>query len=450
MRAARAGAQLVYFHADAVKWLVMPNASEAVMSGTPEASGRAAGRVPAARDAGRVGIWLAILAAALIARIAFVALMPREILWSDGREYDAVARQLVDHGTYGMQGLRPPGYPTLMAAVYWMFGKNLLALRLVEAVLGTLSVGLIGLIGLRVFGRRAGLIAAALAALHPVLAFLPATEFPENFAVLLIVLALGAAFAALARGGWWRWAACGALFGLATLTRANIVTLLPGFALGAAAMLARERRGWGLPLVVTCAALALTLAPWIVRNHQVHGRWAFVSTGGGRQFWCGNSEQTTGSTLVVPQPDSAMQVAIAHVPSEHAMDAYYYSKGMEFIRAHPVRAAQLYALRLGNLFALYPEPVTRSFISQWSRWAQGLASVVIFTGVWIGLGQWKREPALWPMAGGIATFALVNALFFMNLRYRMAFEPCLLLMAGLGWAGLWERRAPSASTLGRP
>ena len=111
-----------------------------------------------------------------------------------------------------------------------------------------------------------------------------------------------------------------------------------------------------------------------------------------------------------------------------------------------VRAAQLYVMRLGNLFALYPEPVTRSFINRSSRWAQGLSSVVIFIGVLVGLGHWKREPALWPLVGGIASFALVNALFFMNLRYRMAFEPCLILMAGLGWAGLWNRRTPVAST----
>lgn len=408
--------------------------------------------LPAARTpkgAGPYGIWLAILAAALAARLAFVAFMPPVIMWADGREYDAVARLLVDHGTYGLQALRPPGYPTLIAAVYSVFGKNLLALRLVEVVLGTLSVALIGLIGTRLFGRRAGLIAAALAALHPVLAFLPSTEFPENFAVLVIVLALGAAFAGLRQGGAWGWAAAsGALFGIATLIRPNIVTLLPGFALGAVFMLARERRGWVVPVAACCAALALTLAPWIVRNHHVHGRWAFVSTGGGRQFWCGNSPQTTGSTLVIPMPDSTMREAFRHVSSEYAMDAYYYSKGMEFVRAHPARAAWLYVTRFANLFALYPETVTHTFINRWSRWAQGISSIVIYLGVLLSLRRWKREPALWPMVGAIVTFALVNALFFMNLRYRMAFEPCLLLMAGLGWAGLgWA--SPGAARLPR-
>ncbi len=405
---------------------------------------------PTAPGAGPYPIWLAILAAALIARLAFVAFMPPFIMWSDGREYDTVARLLLDHGTYGLQALRPPGYPTLIAAVYRVFGESLLALRLVEVVLGTLSVALIGLIGTRLFGRRAGLIGAALMALHPVLAFLPATEFPENFAVLLIVLALGAAFTGLRRGGSWRWAAAsGVLFGLATLVRANIVTLLPGFAVGAAILLARERRGWVLPIVACGAALALTLAPWIVRNHHVHNHWGFISTGGGRQFWCGNSPQTTGSTLVVPEPDSTMRYALQHVSSEFEMDAYYYRKGMEFVRAHPGRAAQLYVLRLGNLFALYPETVTQTFINRWSRLAQGISSVLVYLGALLALRRWKRAPALWPMVAAIVGFSLVNALFFMNLRYRMAFEPCLLLMAGLGYASL-ARDVGSAGSAASP
>lgn len=397
--------------------------------------------------AGHNVIWFVILAAALIARLAFVAFMPPVIMWSDGREYETVARLLLDHGTYGGQALRPPGYPTLIAAVYRVFGENLIALRLVEVVLGTLSIGIVGLIGTRLFGRRAGLIAAALAALHPVLAFLPATEFPENFAVLLIVLALGATFAGLQAGGSWRWAAAsGVLFGLATLVRANIITLLPGFGLGAAFLLARERRGWALPIVVCGAALALTLAPWIVRNHRVHGRWAFVSTGGGRQFWIGNSPRTTGSTLLPPEPDSTMREAFHH-QNEFEMDAYYYRRGMEFIRANPGRAAQLYVLKLANLFALYPEPATRSFINHWSRFAQGISSVLVYLGALLALRRWKREPALWPMVAGIVGFSLVNALFFMNLRYRMAFEPCLLIMAGLGYAGLARGGASAGATM---
>ena len=69
-----------------------------------------------AKCGGSRGTWLAVLAIALIARLVFVAVVPRVIVWADAREYDELARWLVDRGTYGPQALRAPGYPTLMAA----------------------------------------------------------------------------------------------------------------------------------------------------------------------------------------------------------------------------------------------------------------------------------------------------------------------------------------------
>jgi 4-amino-4-deoxy-L-arabinose transferase-like glycosyltransferase len=399
----------------------------------------AAGPGPSADDRGSRWIWLAILAVALIARLVFVAVVPRVIVWSDGREYDELARWLVDRGTYGLQALRAPGYPTLMAAVYLVFGKSLLALRLVEAVLGTVTVGLVGAIGSRLFGRRAGLIAASLMALHPVLAFLPSTQYSENTVVLAIVLALGAASEAWRKGGWWRWAAAGVFLGAATLVRPNVILMWPGLALGFMVALVRERRGWLLPLLVASLALVLTVAPWVVRSHQVHGRWFFVATGGGRSFWLGNNPWTDCVTWTYTPPDSATQTEMSRLPNEFALDDYYYRKGVEFIRDHPARAARLYGVKLGNLFALYPEPFTRNFMSAWARWAQGLASVLVYAGVLFAFRRWRVEPALWPLTASIVTFSLVNALYYSVLRYRMAFEPCLLLMAGLGWAGVWER-----------
>jgi 4-amino-4-deoxy-L-arabinose transferase-like glycosyltransferase len=404
----------------------------------PLRSGPAGPGLPA-EDGRSRWIWLAILAIALIARLVFVAVVPRVVVWADAREYEELARWLVGHGTYGLRALRAPGYPTLIAAVYLVFGKSLLALRLVEAVLGTVAVGLVGAIGSRLFGRRAGLIAATLMALHPVLAFLPSTQYSENTVVLAIALALGAAFEAWRRGGWWRWAAAGVFLGAATLVRPNVILMWPGLALGFMVALVRERRGWFVPMLVTSLALVLTVAPWTIRNHQLHGRWFFIATGGGRSFWLGNNPWTECATWTYAEPDSTTQAEIRRLPDEFALDRYYYRKGVEFIRDYPARAARLYGIKLGNLFALYPEPYARNFMSAWARWAQGLASVVVYAGVLFAFRRWRAEPALWPLTASIVSFSLVNALYYSVLRYRMVFEPCLLLMAGLGWADAWER-----------
>jgi hypothetical protein len=79
-----------------------------------------------------------------------------------------------------------------------------------------------------------------------------------------------------------------------------------------------------------------------------------------------------------------------------------------------------------------------------SRWAQGAASTVIFAGAIASLGLLRRRPELWALAAAMAGFALVNALFFSVMRYRLAFEPCLLWMAGVGWteviaSRVWRR-----------
>ena len=378
-----------------------------------------------------------MLAAALLVRLLIVALIPPVIVWPDGREYDAVARSLVEHGTYGTQTLRPPGYPTLMAGVYAIFGPNLIALRVVEAVLGTVAVGVVGAVGVSVFGPAAGLLAAGLMTVHPILAFLPSTQYSENTLVLVLSLGFAAVFAAWRAGGLWRWAIAGALFGLAALIRPNTVVLLPGLALGLLPALRRARRGWIAPALVAAAALMLTVVPWIAHSHRLHGRWFFIATGGGRQFWIGNHARASADTRAPELWNAAELDSLRGFPTGIEQERWFYREGMRSVRADPARAARLYVARLGNLFALWPETHSRTaYVGVWSRWAQGTASVVIFAGVLLALTRRRSEPAVWILIGAVVSFALVNAAFFTVLRYRMAFEPCLLWLAGAGWTSL--------------
>src|ERR671929_1570278 len=51
----------------------------------------------------------------------------------------------------------PPGYPFLLAGVYWVFGADTANALLANAVLGALTVPLAYLIGLRALGRPAAI-----------------------------------------------------------------------------------------------------------------------------------------------------------------------------------------------------------------------------------------------------------------------------------------------------
>ena len=378
------------------------------------------------------GPWLAIVGAALLARLAFALLMPPRILWPDGLEYEAVARSLLLHGTYGLQTLRPPGYPTLIAGVYALFGENLLALRVVEALMGAASVAIVGLAGAATFGRSAGLLAATLMALHPVLAFLPSTQYSENTLVLVLAAAFASAFAAWRRGALGWWALAGALFGIGALVRPTTVFLLPGLGLGLVLLLRRERRGIQ-PVVVALVALVTIVAPWVVRSHRVHGQWFFVATGGGRQFWVGNNARATAETSSPTQWNAAERESLASYPDEIARERWHYREGLRFVRAEPVRAAGLYLKEITNLFALWPETFSRAVaIGGLGRWAQGAATLTIFAGALLALARLRAEPLLVPLWLAIASFTLASAAFFTVMRYRMVIEPCLLWLAGFG------------------
>jgi hypothetical protein len=102
---------------------------------------------------------------------------------------------------------------------------------------------------------------------------------------------------------------------------------------------------------------------------------------------------------------------------------------------------QLYLIELGNLFALHPETVTRTLMNRWSRVTQSVASLVVYAGVLLALFHWRRAPSLWPLAGAVVTYSLANSLVYSSMRYRMVFEPCLIVMAGLGWTSLLAWRA---------
>jgi 4-amino-4-deoxy-L-arabinose transferase-like glycosyltransferase len=377
--------------------------------------------------------WYMILTAALAARLAFVAMTPPAIAAVDGRYYVENARELLEHHRFG-RVQRGPGYSVFIAGVFAIFGPDLVALRVVESVLGTIAVGLVGVIGARAFGRGAGMISAALAALHPVLAYLPSTQYSENLLMLVTTAALGAVLAAMRHGGPWRWAVSGVLLGLVLLVRPGSVLLLPGLAAGLALASRYERRRWLAPALVCGAAIALTIAPWIARNHRVYGQWFFIASGGGRQLWFGNHPNATADTRIPTVLDDRMEAELGPLPDELARERHLWRRALEWERRNPGRAAWLYVLELRNLFALAPAPATGSPAGLLGGAAQAAVSLVTFAGALLSLRQLRREPALWGLLGLTLSYALGSAFFFTAMRYRVAIEPALLWMAGSGWA----------------
>lgn len=220
-----------------------------------------------------------LLVAALLPRLATAIAAPDAFFHNeqDAPFYVAAADSLLVDGTYEYQGkpisLIPPAYPLFLAGLYSVFGHGRLAVRLVQALLGTLTVFLCYLLGRELLeDRRAALLGAAAVALHPILIFWTAFHLTETL-YITITTAFFVLMLRSFRGTSARWTvAAGGMFAASLLTR----ELMAPYFLAAVPTLwaagQRNLKAIAGYLLVFLVGTAIVLGPWIARNYATFGR----------------------------------------------------------------------------------------------------------------------------------------------------------------------------------
>jgi hypothetical protein len=196
----------------------------------------------------------------------------------------------------------PPLYPYFIALA-WRATGSLQAVLWLQAAIGALLVPAVARVGSLALGRRAGLVAAALAAFYPDLVWFATRFWSETLFIVLLWWAIERTLAADRTGSPRTAAVAGVLWALATLTRELALYLVPLAAL----WVLRPRGGtpagkWLNRLRPAPAQLAvaatlvlvslLSIAPWTIRNAIVFRAFIPVSTMGGLNLWQGNTTLT--------------------------------------------------------------------------------------------------------------------------------------------------------------
>lgn len=180
-------------------------------------------------------------------------------------------------GTRGPSAYFAPGYPYFLAGVDLVSGHTerrggaVHPARISQALLGTVTVGLTGLVAWEAFGELVAFAALAIAAVYPVLIELSGTLVAENLLTALVLAAVAAALRIRSSTRPYLWALiAGVLSGLAALTHENGVLILIPLAVAAAGAVSRREPGpwwrWLIGPAILVAAAVLTITPWTVRN----------------------------------------------------------------------------------------------------------------------------------------------------------------------------------------
>jgi 4-amino-4-deoxy-L-arabinose transferase-like glycosyltransferase len=225
---------------------------------------------------------------------------------SDAYECDVIAGNLVRGAGYRgiswgqpeehLTAYRPPVTPVTWAFLFTIFGHRFDVIRLADILYGTISLLLIFLVGRRTFNERVGLLAAAGLAIWPASIVLTGSLMTETLYVMLELLFVWQCLRAGDRPSPARFAVAGLCAGVATLTRPNLLLLLPLLPLWSAVVFRGDRRALVASLAVPAVAAAV-IAPWTVRNYLVFHRFIPVSTLSGTNLLIGNND------LVLEHPD---------------------------------------------------------------------------------------------------------------------------------------------------
>jgi 4-amino-4-deoxy-L-arabinose transferase-like glycosyltransferase len=402
----------------------------------------------------RRALWAWVGVAAVVRLVYWATKFGDKLLLNDSWYYSAQARQLsqgiwfremfadrpgAEHGPLTSILMAPLSY----ASDYqnWQ--------RLLTVATGIALVWVLGRFTEAIAGRRAGVVAAALAALYPNLWMNDGLVMSESVSMLFTALSLWAA--------WWAAAAVetrslarrslvlGATLGLGVLARSELLLLVPLVVAWLTIVRRRDARTWR-PALLALVTVATVVGPWVGFNLARFERPVVLTTNDGTTLLGANCPPVySGPVLggwVVDCVTADPRYGIDEEPSVRS--ARQRSEALHFVRDHVTEVPKVVIARIGRSFDLYglDQLVLQDVGEERPRWA-----------VWVGIAWFwtlaalavvgarlvARRERLLLLAPVVVAFA-ATVLFYGAHRIRSSAEPSIVVFAAVAVAGWWDRR----------
>jgi len=415
-------------------------------------------------------LFVILFAGALVRLVLWFEFQGLNTLHDDEREYNAIAKNLVEHGEFAVSpgsltSIRPPLYPAFLAGVYSLAGvENYQAVRFLQAVISLLTVALLYRLGREVYSQRVGTWLGGLFVFYPSLLGYNNLILTEILFTFLLCLTCFCIIRSLQLDSIPWLAAGGAAMALTALTR-SVLWLFPPV-LSLFLLFAWKGPLSRRLLAVTClvAAFAIPLAPWAVRNTTLQKTLVVVDVMGGRNFMMGNYQYTPlyrSWDAVSVQGDQFWRIEVIRAYSNEEMetegkvDKLALRQGLKFVMANPGLTVQRDVVKFFDFWGLEREliagtkqgyfgSVPRPMLIALGVLILGAFVFALFSGI---VGMCVVPPADWRVHAFvlllIAFVTGMHTLVFGHPRYHLPLIPLVLLYSASACAQaslVWEQR----------
>jgi hypothetical protein len=296
---------------------------------------------------------LAFLAVGAVAvRLVYLVAFARDYRpRSDANHYQAIASEFANgDGIAGIfpftyqhpTAFRPPLYPALLGAVYWVTGVHVGVGQLLNVALGAVVVVLAAVLGAHIAGYRGGIAAGIAVGVYPPLLANDVVLLSEPLGLALLLAMI--LFLVCGRPAW-----AGVACGLLVLARpsAQLLVVVVGVWLV-------WRVGWRSAARFAVVSVVV-VAPWVVRNWVVVGTPAVVTSNGFNLVSVYSAEaQASGGFADAVFDDRFTRINLNN-RSEADLDAAYREHALDAVRDDWTIPPRVIGHNLTNYFELRPD-----------------------------------------------------------------------------------------------
>jgi len=326
-----------------------------------------------------------------------------------------------------------PVYPGLLAGIFLIFGQQSVlaaaAILIVQAILSSSTCVPLYAVAKRTFEERSAVCSTWAWALFPYEVVLPGLFVWETclsgFLAAFLCYLSTSEYADERWGGIW----AGVVWGIAALTNAALLSLMPVFLFSGYG--GRRMRCKGVATVVLVTVVVI--CPWTVRNWAVFRTLVPLRSNFGEELWKGNHPGGLGRIEYGIGPaDNVAQRERYEQLGEIAYVRQRRWEALQFIRQSPIRYARLVLYRVEYWWFAQGEGAPIFIFYR-------LLSVLSLTGMALAWRRWRVAGTL-PLFGAVVVYPLVYYLTDVYARYRYPIEPFLMVFVGYALSRVFEFR----------
>ncbi|MFH1686219.1 MAG: glycosyltransferase family 39 protein [bacterium] len=374
---------------------------------------------------------------------------------------------------------RAPLYPYMLAFLAWITNGSVFWSKFLQVLLCGGTAVFIYRLAHRLFGTAEAIVSGLAYAVYGTLLFYEQAFLIPVLFLLLLTWGMDRLVAHWEVEDLQPWLCTGLVFGLAAITRPNILLVLPFLA--ALRFLAQPSVGkiavrLRRPLVLA-AGVVLIIIPVTVRNLIVTGDFILISSQGGINLYLGNNEKADGLTMLMPEVDldesvswrqfgvettAAAKREAGRELSEAEQSSFWTSKAIDFVLEHPGHFASLVWRKCVYLVSGFENSDNSDIYWQrdrsvlysalvWHKWIYfpfGVLLPLAVGGIILHRRRWRDLMPVYVF--GLAYIPSI-VLFLVTARHRLPLVPFLIILASAGAVYLVRRwRVSGASGLIAP